>query len=367
MSFVGQPFRLRIGTFVGLTGSAWEAECDKTSMQVRVQRVLVLCMTWPLAACAGQQSALDPQGLQSEQIRHTLFLFLIVAAIVWTAVVIVLGVGLLRRKRAADQPLDLHQPFERRSGRVILALGIATTVVVLGLSLVSYAGQRTVFAKDEKAHTLKIIGHQWWWEVRYEADSPHQSFVTANEIRIPTGQPVKVELESADVIHSFWVPSLTGKMDLIPGQKNELQFTANNAGIYRGQCAEFCGIQHAHMAFAVIAMSPDEFGRWRDHENQSGSNPADQLGKQGEALFRARGCALCHNISGTLAGGQLGPDLTHIGSRTTIAAGTLPNTPATLGAWIADPQHIKPGNLMPKMPLQSDELIAILHYLEQLK
>src|SRR5437588_431270 len=222
MSFVGQPFRLRIGTFVGLTGSAWEAECDKTSMQVRVQRVLVLCMTWPLAACAGQQSALDPQGLQSEQIRHTLFLFLIVAAIVWTA------------------------------------------VVVLGLSLVSYAGQRTVFAKDEKAHTLKIIGHQWWWEVRYEADSPHQSFVTANEIRIPTGQPVKVELESADVIHSFWVPSLTGKMDLITGQKNELQFTAKNAGIYRGQCAEFCGLQHAHMAFAVIALPPDQFGQWRD-------------------------------------------------------------------------------------------------------
>jgi cytochrome c oxidase subunit 2 len=121
------------------------------------------------------------------------------------------------------------------------------------------------------------------------------------------------------------------------------------------------------MAFAVIALPPDEFGRWRDRQNQSAQSPADQLGRQGEALFRARGCALCHNISGTPAGGQLGPDLTHVGSRTTIAAGTLPNTPATLGAWISDPQHIKPGNLMPKMPLQSDELIAILHYLEQLR
>ncbi|MGY3290883.1 cytochrome c oxidase subunit 2 [Bradyrhizobium sp. LM3.6] len=267
----------------------------------------------------------------------------------------------------ADQPLDLHQAFEERTGRVIIGLGVATTVIVLGLSFVSYAGQRIVFAKGENALTLKIIGHQWWWEVRYEDDSPHRSFVTANEIRIPTGQPVKVELESADVIHSFWVPSLTGKMDLITGQKNELQFTAKNAGVYRGQCAEFCGLQHAHMAFAVIALPPDEFGRWRDRENQSANSPADQLGKQGEALFRARGCALCHNISGTLAGGQLGPDLTHIGSRTTITAGTLPNTPATLGAWIADPQHVKPGNLMPKMPLQSGELIAILHYLEQLK
>ena len=336
-------------------------------MPVWVRRVLVLSTSWPLSACAGRQSALDPQGLQSDQIRSTLFIFLVVAAIVWVAVVLVLAVGMLRRKRATEAPLDLHQGFEQRAGRLILGLGVATTIIVLGLSFVSYAGQRTVFAKDENALTLKIIGHQWWWEVRYEADSPHQSFVTANEIRIPTGQPVKVELESADVIHSFWVPSLTGKMDLITGQKNELQFTATNAGVYRGQCAEFCGLQHAHMAFDVIALPPDEFGRWRDHQNQSAESPADQLGKQGEALIRARGCALCHNISGTLAGGQLGPDLTHVGSRKTIAAGTLPNTPATLGAWISDPQHIKPGNLMPKMPLQSDELIAIIHYLEQLK
>ena len=327
----------------------------------------VLFASLPLAACAGKQSALDPQGLQSDQIRRTLFIFLVVAAIVWLSVIVVLVIGLLRRKRPAGQPLDLHQPFEQRTGRVIFGLGIATTVIVLGLSLVSYAGQRTVFAKDGNPLILKIIGHQWWWEVRYEADSPHESFVTANEIRIPTGQPVRLELESADVIHSFWVPSLTGKMDLITGQKNELQFTANNAGIYRGQCAEFCGLQHAHMAFAVLALAPDEFARWRDHENQSASTPTDPLGKQGADLFSARGCALCHNIRGTSAGGQLGPDLTHIGSRTTIAAGTLPLNPSTLGAWIADPQHIKPGAYMPKMPLQSDELIAILHYLEQLK
>jgi cytochrome c oxidase subunit 2 len=332
-----------------------------------MRTALVLLTTWLLAGCSGRQSALDAQGLQSEQIRQTLFVFLVIAAMVWIAVVIVLGVGMLRRKREFAQPLALHEPFEQRSARVIFWLGLATTVIVLGLSFVSYAGQRTVFAKSENALTLKIIGHQWWWEVHYEDASPEKSFVTANEIRIPTGQPVKVELESADVIHSFWVPSLTGKMDLITGQKNELQFTATNAGVYRGQCAEFCGLQHAHMAFAVIALPPDEFGRWREHENQGADSPLDQLGKQGEALFRARGCALCHNISGTLAGGQMGPDLTHVGSRTTIAAGTLPNTPATLGAWISDPQHIKPGNLMPKMPLQSDELIAILHYLEQLK
>ncbi len=336
-------------------------------MPVWVRRVLVLCTSGPLSACAGRQSALDPQGLQSEQILSTLFIFLAVAAVVWIGVVVALAIGMLRAKRATDRPLDLHPGFEDTAGSVILWLGIATTVIVLGLSFVSYAGQHTVFAKDENALTLKIIGHQWWWEIRYEADSPHKSFVTANEIRIPTGKPVKVELESADVIHSFWVPSLTGKMDLVTGQKNELQFTAKNAGVYRGQCAEFCGLQHAHMAFAVIALPPGEFERWRDHENQSANDPGDPLAKQGEALFRARGCALCHNISGTLAGGQFGPDLTHIAGRTTIAAGTLPNNSATLGAWISDPQHIKPGNLMPKMPLQSHELIEIIHYLEQLK
>lgn len=336
-------------------------------MPVWVRTALVPFATLPLAACAGRQSALDAQGLQSDQIRQTLFIFLFVAAVVWIAVVVVLGIAMLRRKRPPDRPLALHQPFEKSAARVVFALGLATLVIVLGLSIVSYAGQRTVFAKEENALKLKIIGHQWWWEVHYEGDDPSRSFTTANEIRIPAGQPVRVQLESADVIHSFWVPSLTGKMDLITGQTNELQFTAKKAGTYRGQCAEFCGLQHAHMAFAVLALSPDDFGRWRDHENAGANSPSDQLGKQGEQLFRAKGCALCHSIRGTLAGGQLGPDLTHVSSRTTVAAGTLPMSPATLGAWIADPQHIKPGNYMPRMPLQSGELIAILHYLEQLK
>jgi len=336
-------------------------------MPVWPRTALVLIGTWPLCACAGWQSTLDPKGIQSDKVRETLFIFLVVAAVVWIGVVAALLVALLRQKRPVNGPLDLNQPYEERAGRVIFALGTATIVTVLGLSVVSYAGQHVLFAKDEKALTLKIIGHQWWWEIRYEADSPHESLISANEMRIPAGQPVRVELETADVIHSFWVPSLTGKMDLINGQKNELQFTARTPGTYRGQCAEFCGIQHAHMAIAVVALAPDEFARWRNNEAQSARNPIDSLSRQGEEFFRSRGCALCHTVRGTLAGGQLGPDLTHVGSRTTIAAGTLPLNSATLGAWIADPQHIKPGNLMPRMGLASDELIAIIHYLEQLK
>jgi cytochrome c oxidase subunit 2 len=290
-----------------------------------------------------------------------------VSGVVWVGVMLVLLFGLVRRKLPRELPLDLQAPFERRAGTVIVIAGIATTIAVLALSVVSYGAQRTVFANDPSAVTIKITGHQWWWEVEYQADSPHLSFRAANEIRVPLGQPVTVQLESADVIHSFWVPSLTGKMDLITGQQNTLQFTAKTPGVYRGQCAEFCGAQHAHMAFTVKVLPPDEYARWRDHENQSAPSPADPLSIRGEQLFRGRGCALCHTIRGTLAGGQLGPDLTHVASRETIAAGTLPKNPGNLAAWIADPQHIKPGNLMPKMSLHSDELIAILHYLEQLQ
>lgn len=328
---------------------------------------LLLAIIATLGGCAGAQSALEPKASQSEAIWHLVVIFLAVSALVWLAVVIALGAAMWRCKRAADQPLELHPPFEARAGRVIFVLGIATTGVVLALSLISYAGQRVVFAKGAHPITIKIIGHQWWWEVRYAGDSPHLSFVTANELRVPVGEPVKVELESADVIHSFWVPSLTGKMDLITGQQNAIEFTARTPGTYRGQCAEFCGLQHAHMAFAVLALPPDEYKAWRDHENQDATPPADPLAHQGAELFRSKGCALCHSIRGTLAGGQLGPDLTHIGSRTTVAAGTLPMSTGTLAAWIADPQHIKPGNMMPRMPLRADEMVAVLHYLEQLK
>jgi cytochrome c oxidase subunit 2 len=336
-------------------------------MVVLLRSCLAVAATCLLTSCSGRQSAFNAQAAQSEEIKRILLIFIAVSTVVWAAVMLALLLGLIQRKRPRDQPLDPHDVFERRAGSAILVAGIATTITVLALSVVSYGAQRTVFANDPAAVTVKVIGHQWWWEVQYQADSPHLSFTTANEIRVPVGQPVTAELESADVIHSFWVPSLTGKMDLVTGQQNTVQFTAKSPGVYRGQCAEFCGAQHAHMAFTVTAMPPDEYRRWRDHQNQSAPSPSDPLSIRGEQLFRGRGCGLCHAIRGTLAGGQLGPDLTHIASRETIAAGTLPRNSGNLAAWIADPQHIKPGNLMPKMSLRSDELIAILHYLEQLQ
>jgi cytochrome c oxidase subunit II len=336
-------------------------------MAVSLRSALAVAAACVLTSCTGWQSSFNAQAAQSAEIKRILLIFIAVSGVVWVGVMLVLLFGLVRRKLPRELPLDLQAPFERRAGTVIVIAGIATTIAVLALSVVSYGAQRTVFANDPSAVTIKITGHQWWWEVEYQADSPHLSFRAANEIRVPLGQPVTVQLESADVIHSFWVPSLTGKMDLITGQQNTLQFTAKTPGVYRGQCAEFCGAQHAHMAFTVKVLPPDEYARWRDHENQSAPSPADPLSIRGEQLFRGRGCALCHTIRGTLAGGQLGPDLTHVASRETIAAGTLPKNPGNLAAWIADPQHIKPGNLMPKMSLHSDELIAILHYLEQLQ
>jgi cytochrome c oxidase subunit 2 len=328
---------------------------------------LALAAACVLASCTGWQSSFNAHAPQSDEIKRLLLIFFYVSAAVWLGVMLVLLFGLTRRHRRREQPLDLHEPFERRAGGVILIAGIATTVTVLALSVVSYGAQRVVFASDSPGATLKVTGHRWWWDVQYEGDSPHLSFRTANEMVVPVGQPVSVRLQSADVIHSFWVPSLTGKMDLVTGQQNRLQFTANNPGVYRGQCAEFCGIQHAHMAFTVTALPPDEYRGWRDRQNQGAAPPKDPLSIRGEQLFRGRGCGLCHTIRGTLAGGQLGPDLTHIASRRTIAAGTLPQNTGNLAAWIADPQHIKPGSLMPKMALRSDELIAIVHYLEQLQ
>src|SRR3954452_20849279 len=336
-------------------------------MRVWLRSGVAIAASSILPSCTGWQYALNAQAIQSEEIRRILLIFVAVATVVWVGVMLTLCFGLLRRKRRSKRPLDLHEGFERRAAGVILVAGIATTITVLALSVVSYGAQRAVFGSEPNPVKVKVTGHQWWWEVEYQADSPDSSFTTANEIRVPVGQPVTVELASADVIHSFWVPSLTGKMDLITGQQNSIHFTAGKPGVYRGQCAEFCGLQHAHMAFTVRALPPEEFSKWRDHQNQPAAAPNDPLGTQGEQLFRGKGCGLCHSIRGTLAGGQSAPDLTHIASRDTIAAGTLPQTPGTLAAWISDPQHIKPGNLMPKMALRSDELIAILHYLEQLQ
>jgi cytochrome c oxidase subunit 2 len=210
---------------------------------------------------------------------------------------------------------------------------------------------------------IEVVGHQFWWEVHY----PATGVTTANEFRIPAGRDVRITLRSVDVIHSFWVPDLDGKIDMIPGQTNHITLRAEHAGVYRGQCAEFCGLQHARMAFFIRASPPAEFDRWLAHERQPAAEPTTASQRAGREAFEQLPCASCHTITGTSADGTVGPDLTHLAERSTLAAGVIPNDRGHLGGWIANSQTIKPGNLMPPIPLEPRQLQALLDYLEHLK
>jgi cytochrome c oxidase subunit 2 len=196
------------------------------------------------------------------------------------------------------------------------------------------------------------VGNQWWWEVRY----PDEDVVTANELHIPVGVPVTVNLTTDDVIHSFWVPRLTDKMDLIPGRTNALWFQADEPGTYLGECAEYCGLQHAWMQFRVIAVPQEEFGAWLDGQREAATAPQpESLLQEGQQLFLGSACVYCHTVRGTNASGQFGPDLTHLASRQTLAAGRLENNLGNLTAWIVDPQAIEPGTVMPTLGVTPEE------------
>jgi len=328
-----------------------------------------------LSGCGGSQSALNPQGFEAERLAHLFWLFTGVCGAVWGLVGIAMLTAITRRSEfVTADPLCLDPRRERRASFVVGGLVSVTALILVAFTLLSYLATRGLATTGE-ALGIEVTGYQWWWNVKYESPDPSQVFDTANEIHVPVGRPVKIELKAADVIHSFWVPNLTGKQDLIPGQDNVLTFTARRAGRYRGQCAEFCGWQHAHMSFLVIAESQNDFDAWRAGQIKAANSlsgnraPATSAGNSsgGEHVFMTRGCALCHTIRGTDAGGRAGPDLTHLASRSTLAAGTLPNTKQDLLAWIADPQAIKPGNKMPKVPLDRSELEAVGNYLRTLR
>lgn len=250
--------------------------------------------------------------------------------------------------------------------RAIWILGFAFPAVVLtgllvwGLMLTSSLSATRVTGQEMR---VKIIGEMWWWRVHYQDAEGRETLRDANELHIPVGTPVLLELEAADVIHSFWVPRLGGKMDMIPGRTNRLLIQADKPGIYKGQCAEYCGGPHALMGFIVVAHPPADFARWR-----ASRLPAREGGGPGLSLFLSSGCAACHTIRGTPANGLAGPDLTHVGSRHTLGAGILPNNPGTMAGWIADAQAIKPRNRMPAYhQFGGEELRAISDYLVTLK
>ncbi len=234
---------------------------------------------------------------------------------------------------------------------------------LFGVGNLSVMGNTDAPAPSSTKMTIQIVGHQWFWEVRY-GDS---QAVTANEVHIPTGTRIDVVATTADVIHSLWVPQLNRKIDTIPGQRNRVLWYADRAGSYRGQCAEFCGMQHAHMSMKVIAQPPQQFEDWLRHQAQPAAAPTGAQAQQGKQVFLANACAACHTIRGTSARGRIGPDLTHVASRSTLAALTIPNTPAELQRWIRDPQSIKPGAKMPGLHLSDDDFRALSAYLEELR
>ncbi|RIK57506.1 MAG: cytochrome c oxidase subunit II [Chloroflexi bacterium] len=313
-----------------------------------------------LAGCSTAPSALEPQGPAAAEIAGLSRLLFVMGGAVYLAVMGFLGVALLRRSRRQGA----YDEQERRTGNRILTAGVTLTVVILLVVFGFTVSTQVALSLPAKAGdlTIRVIGRQWWWEVQY----PTQQITTANEIHIPVGRPVKIELLSEDVIHSFWVPELHGKLDMIPGETNVFWIEADHAGDYWGLCAEFCGMQHAKMQFLVVAVPPEEYDAWVARQQQPARPPADDLAARGQEVFLGGSCIYCHTISGTDATGRLGPDLTHLASRRTLGAGALPNNRGNLGGWVVDSQHIKPGNLMPATAISGDDLQALLAYLEGL-
>lgn len=325
-----------------------------------------LCLAATLGGCAGVQSMTGAAGAQAEQFRNLFWLFLCVTAFFYVLVIMGLVWSLFRRGGAAAGEPD----SERRVRPALIGWMAAVLVGLTSLTVASYAAdRRTASASDTivPPFEIQITANQWWWDVTYKNGIPGDEVRTANELHLPVGVPVRVALKSNDVIHSFWIPPLAGKQDLIPGRVNELVLAPTRVGEFRGQCAEFCGAQHAHMAMDVTVEAPGNFRRWWQAQHAPAAPPATPIAQAGYDYFTTHQCASCHAISGTPASAQFGPDLTHLASRRSIAAGTFPMTRGHLYAWVADPQGAKPGTNMPTIGLDAQQLHAVLAYLEGLK
>jgi cytochrome c oxidase subunit II len=311
------------------------------------------------ASCSGPGSIMDPAGPAARRIAGLWWLMLAISAVVFIIVLVLLAIAIVKGRRSADLAVDRGpakwgEPFVLISGVAIPSL------ILVGMFLVSLRDMNTLSAPEEDtAVTVEVIAHDWWWEVRY----PDAGAVTANEIHIPADEAVRVTLSTDDVIHSLWVPRLQVKIDAIEGRNNEIWLEADRPGRYRGQCAEFCGLQHANMLFWVIAEPRPDFEEWVSEQ----SSEAAVTDAAGLDVFLDNSCVGCHAIRGTEAGAEVGPDLTHLASRTTIAAGILPNARADLARFVTDPQAVKPGVAMPPTQLDDNELDALLDYLESLE
>lgn len=311
-------------------------------------------------------SYLDSAGARADAILPLTWYMLILSILVC----VVIGWVLVRALRGArgnggDAETRAVTVEEGESGMHWIRNGLLASAVPLAVALVWTMATLAAVSgpPSHPALTLDVTGHQWWWEVTYDSAQPAQTFTTANEIHIPVGQRVLLRLHGADVIHSFWVPKLTGKTDTIPGQTNVSWLEARQAGVFNGPCTEYCGAQHAHMMVQVVAESPAEFELWRQRQLQPATVPTDSATQHGAALVEYR-CGLCHQIRGTNAAAHNAPDLSHIAGRRMLAAGLLPNNPGTLAAWIENAHGLKPGGQMPNQNLAGEDLTDVLGYLE---
>lgn len=331
------------------------------------------------------ESALNPAGPQAQHISHLTWLFIWVCVVVYVLVFLTLIAALFRRRhgQAADAQMggppitepDLHH--EKRMWTVVSGCILVTVVTLFALLIADFVTGRKIHAMEADATDplrIQVTGNQWWWDVQYNnwpdrfgPNLPSNRVETANEIHIPVGVTVELTLRTNDVIHSFWVPNLHGKMDLIPQHDVPIYLRADRPGVYWGDCAEYCGYQHALMRIAVVAESPEKFKAWLDQQRQPAPEPTDPKLARGRDVLLRGTCVMCHTVQGTLARGRLGPDLTHVGGRLALAAGAIPNAPGHLAGWIADPQRIKPGVHMPQNNLPPEDLRAVMEYLESLK
>jgi cytochrome c oxidase subunit 2 len=312
-----------------------------------------------LAILIGEHAALSPAGTHAGRIASLYWVFFWISAIVWFLVVGFAFVAAFRRGFRNEE-----QELKRV---VISATGVTAGVLVCLLIASLLTDKRVAASPYGQPLDVEVVGHQWWWEVHYPDTIASRTAITANEIHIPVGRSIHILLSSHDVIHSFWAPSLQGKVDLIPTRVNDIWISAERPGIFRGQCAEYCGVQHAKMGLYVIAEPPSQFERWREHQLAPAAEPVTDSQRHGREVFLNGPCLVCHALRGTSAFATLGPDLTHVASRGSIAAAVLANNRGNLGGWIVDAQHIKPGAYMPSLNLKASDVQPLVDYLEMLR